>query len=44
MISTIIMFGALGLSDLPVLKAIGLTASLGAAYAFLLTYLSFKFD
>jgi len=43
MVSTIIMFGALGLSDLPVLRAIGLTASLGAAYAFLLTYLSFKF-
>lgn len=42
MISTIIMFGALGTSDLPVLKAIGLTASLGAAYAFLLTYFSFK--
>jgi len=42
MISTIIMFGALGSSDLPVLKAIGLTASLGAAYAFLLTYFSFK--
>ncbi len=37
MISTIIMFGALSLSSLPVLKAIGLTASLGALYAFLLT-------
>ena len=34
--STLIMFGALSLSDLPVLKAIGLTASLGALYAFLL--------
>ncbi len=45
MVSTIIMFGALALSDLPVLRAIGLTASLGAAYAFLLTYLSFiQFD
>jgi predicted exporter len=37
MFSTIIMFGALALSDLPILKAIGLTASLGALYAFLLT-------
>ena len=42
MCSTIIMFGSLGLSDLPVLKAIGLTASLGAAYAFLLTFLTIK--
>jgi predicted exporter len=39
LISTVIMFGALGLSTLPVLKAIGLTASLGAIYAFLLTFL-----
>ena len=36
LISTLIMFGALSLSELPVLKAIGLTASLGALYAFLL--------
>ncbi len=36
LISTLIMFGALSLSDLPVLKAIGLTASLGALYSFLL--------
>lgn len=36
LISTLIMFGALSLSDLPVLKSIGLTASLGALYAFLL--------
>lgn len=39
LISTLIMFGALALSELPVLKAIGLTASLGALYAFLLTWL-----
>ena len=39
LLSTLIMFGALSLSDLPVLKAIGLTASLGAFYAFLLTRL-----
>jgi len=38
-VSTLIMFGALSLSDLPVLKAIGLTASMGAFYAFLLTFL-----
>ena len=37
LLSTLIMFGALALSDLPILKAIGLTASLGALYAFLLT-------
>ena len=37
LISTIIMFGALGLSDLPVLRAIGLTAALGAFYAYLVT-------
>ena len=37
LISTIIMFGALGLSDLPVLRAIGLTAALGAFYAYLMT-------
>jgi len=37
LISTLIMFGALALSELPVLKAIGITASLGALYAFLLT-------
>jgi predicted exporter len=37
--STLLMFGALSLSDLPVLKAIGLTAALGAVYAFLLTFL-----
>ena len=36
LISTLIMFGALSLSDLPVLKAIGLTASLGALFSFLL--------
>ncbi|MCW8929334.1 MAG: MMPL family transporter [Gammaproteobacteria bacterium] len=36
LISTLIMFGALSLSDLPVLKAIGLTASLGALYSYLL--------
>ena len=36
LISTLIMFGALSLSDLPVLKAIGLTASLGALYSFIL--------
>lgn len=36
LISTLIMFGALSLSALPVLNAIGLTASLGACYAFLL--------
>ncbi len=36
LISTLIMFGALSLSDLPILKAIGLTASLGALYSFLL--------
>ena len=37
LVSTIIMFGALAQSELPVLKAIGLTASLGAFYAFWLT-------
>lgn len=40
MTSTLIMFGALSTSDLPVLKAIGLTASLGSMYAFVLTRLS----
>lgn len=40
MTSTLIMFGALSSSDLPVLKAIGLTASLGSMYAFVLTRLS----
>ena len=38
LISTIIMFAALAQSELPVLKAIGLTASLGAFYAFCLTW------
>jgi predicted exporter len=37
LVSTLIMFGALSLSELPVLNAIGLTTSLGAIYAFLLT-------
>ena len=40
MTSTLIMFGSLSISDLPVLKAIGLTASLGSVYAFVLTRLS----
>lgn len=38
-ISTLIMFASLSLSDLPVLKAIGLTASLGAFFAFLYTFI-----
>jgi predicted exporter len=36
LISTIIMFGALSFSELPILKAIGLTAALGAFYAFII--------
>ncbi|MBF0263674.1 MAG: MMPL family transporter [Gammaproteobacteria bacterium] len=35
--STLIMFGALSFSDMPVLNAIGLTAFFGALYAFILT-------
>ncbi|WP_198262446.1 MMPL family transporter [sulfur-oxidizing endosymbiont of Gigantopelta aegis] len=39
LISTIIMFGALSFSELPILKAIGLTASLGAFYAFIIAHI-----
>ena len=42
LVSTLIMFGALSLSDLPVLKAIGSTASMGALYAFLLARCAIK--